>query len=327
MQDALVHLLEHNLAYYQQAAILLAALIMAHFIPLYRQQQPLFLFARLAKQFAVHVNHPQRAISQRKIAGFLSVLLLTLPFALLIYFFIALAYYPWFFEFLILYLCLQDSRLIKDSNRIAQLSHQQEKHKARMVLADWTSRDTSSLTTLGINKATIETTISVTQTNFTGVILAFLLGGAPLVLVYKMLQQLDEAWPNIAPRFNGFNSYLHTVLAILNFFPKLLFSAFFAISAGCKGFSLWVNTAFSPQSFTTALVSYRIIAFKFGIELGGPQLFDGIKVQQPKYQYGKPPTAEHIVLINQKISQFQFFTIALTLAITVLFPFFDFAIR
>ncbi|RLV61712.1 cobalamin biosynthesis protein CbiB [Parashewanella curva] len=320
MQDALVNLIEQNLAYYQQAAILFVALIIAHFIQLPRLQQPLFLFGKLAKQFATHVNHPQRALSQRKIAGCLSVILLILPFALLIYFFISLAHYPWFFEFLIIYLCLQDTRIVSDSTKIAQLCHQQKKDLARQKLAHWTERDTRSLSLIGINKACIETSISSAQYNFISVIFAFIIGGVPLVLTYKMLHQLDEAWPINNPKFQGFNYFLYHILRVFNFIPSIIFSGMMAVTCGWKGLKIWLQQALIPQHIGQPQLTFALVATKLNIELGGPQLFNGIRVNQAKYCSGPAPTPQHIIDVAKLLSKIELFIIAALLTRIVFFP-------
>ncbi|MGS0730394.1 cobalamin biosynthesis protein CbiB, partial [Shewanella sp. 0m-11] len=103
---------------YTGALVLLVSILLARIAPLPRNLQPLEWLSQVAKNLSTKVNHVDRAPSQQLIAGSLAMLLLIVPFWAVISFLIELAEFPWFFEAVVIYLCLQDDHFRYIANEV-----------------------------------------------------------------------------------------------------------------------------------------------------------------------------------------------------------------
>ena len=138
-------LVEIDGALFEGFLVLFFALLLARLAPLPREMQPLIWFSHLAKQLAAKVNRPERAPSQQATAGFLAMLLLVFPFWAIITFLLELAAFPWFFEFLVLYLCISDACFSQVADEIAKALKREDNASAKKLLQSWVVRDTDIL--------------------------------------------------------------------------------------------------------------------------------------------------------------------------------------
>lgn len=219
---------------YIGAIVLLMPILIARIAPLPRQLQPLEWLTDLAKGLSLKVNHTHRASSQQFIAGMLSTILLILPFWLIISFFIELAEFPWFFEALIIYVCLQDDHFRYIANEVSILIRRDNKVRARTLLLPWINRSTQSLSSVGLSKITIERLATTPTYGVAATVLFYCVGGVPLLLIARMVKQLDNAWPVYNPQYRYFGMPAYMLSAIIHFIPAKLWSFTLAIQGGLK---------------------------------------------------------------------------------------------
>ena len=231
MLDTFIKVIQMDLTFYQDIGLLLFSLIFSCLISIPRKHQPLNLFNLLAKKFSVKVNNFQRSPQQRVIAGTLTAIILVLPIWFIIVFFINLAAYPWFFETLLLFFCLNDNGLIKESKTIAVLIHSNKTQEAKLVLGRWCQRDTSPLSAVGLTKACIETLAKFSSITSTLVVFSFLAGGIETVLLLMLLKQLNFAWPHSNERYRYFGTMIFIVNKIFCFIPYSCFLFIFSFSS------------------------------------------------------------------------------------------------
>lgn len=301
----------------QYFATVLLPLVAVKYLPLPAPLQPLRWLGELAKSLAAKVLHTERASSQQALAGVLSLLLLVLPFWVISSLLLYLAEYPWFFEMLLLYLCLQDLHILRAAGDITTALQNGDKSSARSLLSDWVARDTAELSETGIAKATIEALVTVPGYRLLASLTTYLLFGAPVTLLFAMLWQLQQIWWPQNPRYHYFSRALSWSNQLLFWVPLLLWRFSLSLSGGIN----WLFTT-HKISHHQDLRSYQqlcaMVAAMLHIELGGPQKYNGVKVSSSKLSYGNLPTVTDIhratVLVKAAIA----FWIILLTAIPVI---------
>lgn len=283
---------------YIGAIVLFMSILLARMAPLPRQLQPLVWLSNLALSLSVKVNHTHRAASQQIIAGALSTLLLIIPFWLIISFFIELAEFPWFFEALVIYICLQDDHFRYIAREVSIAIKRDNKGRARALLQPWLNRSTQSLSSVGLSKVTIERLATTPTYGIASTVLFYCIGGVPLLLAARMLKQLDNAWPIFNPQYRFFAIAVYALNSIVHFIPAKLWSFTLAIQGGPKSLAVLL----SPKVNAAPIVDYQtcaVIASALNVELGGPAKFQRSKnadekVILPKLKYGRLPEANDI---------------------------------
>lgn len=303
--------------FYQGAMILIISLLLSKIAPLPRDYQPIVWFGLLAKELASKVNHTSRAPSQQLIAGTLACILLVLPFSAIMTFLMQLAAFPWFFEFIILYICLNDENFKQTAIEVKQALYQEEKNRARTILSPWLYRDTKELSEVGIAKATIEKLVTTPVYGTVSTIIFFGIGGAPLVLITRMLKQLELCWPPINPKFSHFGKPVYLLSTLLFIVPSWLWNISIAIQGGPKSILSLVKPLPNTQPFYNCINTCAIAARVLNIELGGPMKFNGVKIDTVKLSYGPKPDAQSITsairLANTTYGIWIFFVISMPL--------------
>ncbi|ABZ75619.1 cobalamin biosynthesis protein CbiB [Shewanella halifaxensis HAW-EB4] len=298
---------------YTGALVLFVSILLARIAPLPRPLQPLEWLSQVAKNLSAKVNHANRAPSQQLIAGSLAMLLLIIPFWAVTSFLVELAEFPWFFETIIIYLCLQDDHFRYIANEVAIAIKRDNKPHARSLLLPWVSRSTVSLSSVGLCKTTIERLSTTSIYGTVSAIVFFAIGGVPLLIIARMLKQLESVWPAYNPRYRYFGMPVYLLSTLVHYIPAKLWSFSLAIQGGPKS----LMRLFAPKINATPLNEYQtceIVACTLAIELGGPVKFKEERVDMPKVTYGKLPD-ENDLLRAIKLNSIAFSLWALAIVI------------
>jgi adenosylcobinamide-phosphate synthase len=296
-------LVEIDGALFEGFLILFCALLLARLAPLPREMQPLIWFTHLAKQLAAKVNRSERPASQQATAGLLAMLLLVFPFWAIITFLLELAAFPWFFEFLVLYLCLSDAGFNQVAAEIAQALKRQDNANAKKLLQPWVVRDTDNLSEVGLAKATIEKLATAPIYGTAATIFFFAIAGAPMVLAVRMIKQLELSWPPIQPKYQHFCSTVNSLSTVLLAIPGWLWSLSIAIQGGPKAMTSLFRLPKHHPALRGYILSVDLVARILHIELGGPQKFSGQRIDVAKISYGPQPTSNNIASAIQLTSR------------------------
>ncbi|MBR9726626.1 cobalamin biosynthesis protein [Shewanella intestini] len=305
----------------QDCVILFFALICARYAPLAAQYQPLKLVQRIADLLAGKVNRSNRPNNQRQIAGILATLILIIPIVLVCHLFISIAAFPWFFKFIVLYLCLPELSFSQTARIIQRYLHQGNKTKAREKLAIHANYRTDALSEVGISKATIELQLTSPLYGFMSVILFFLIGGLPLVVAAKLLRQLELSWPSYHPQFTTFGALVFSLNRLLFFIPKCLWLITLALPLGRSPFKA-LKIELQSQQPNNDVACHSLGAQLLNIELGGPQQFihqDNItRVARNKLAGTHLPNSSAILLAEKLISPAFYFWLILTMLLPLI---------
>ena len=287
-------LVEIDGALFEGFLVLFFALLLARLAPLPREMQPLIWFTHLAKQLSAKVNRPERSPSQQATAGFLAMLLLVFPFWAIVTFLLELAAFPWFFEFIVLYLCLGDAGFSQVADEIAKALKRQDNASAKKLLQPWIVRDTDSLSTVGLAKATIEKLSTAPIYGTASTIFFFAIAGAPMVLAVRMIKQLELSWPPIQPQYQHFCRTVNSLSTVLLAIPAWLWSLSIAIQGGPRALVKLFHIPKNHPALRGYVLSVNLVASILKIELGGPQKLAGQRIDIARISHGPLPTSDTI---------------------------------
>ncbi|MCL1123127.1 cobalamin biosynthesis protein [Shewanella surugensis] len=272
----------------QGAIILIISILLARIAPLPRNMQPIVWFGILAKKLSKRTSHNNCSAFQQIIAGILSSLLLLLPFFALALFLTHSVGFPWIFEFIILYICLNDANFKLVAEEVCVSIAQKDKLRARALLHPWLTRNTFVLSFDSLSKATIEKLITAPVYGVVATIAFYSLGGAPLVLLARMIKQLELTWPCFNPKYQYFGRSSYLIGNIVFFIPTLLWSFSLAIQGGPQSLLTFVRPRVKgvPRGY---IYVCEIGARVLNIELSGPMTFGSNCIALPKIKYGPVP--------------------------------------
>ena len=245
------------------------ALLISRVAPISRKYHPIVWFHQLAILLSQKVNHPQRDPKQQLTAGLLASILLVVPIWFTTYFILSLAAYPWFFDFVLLYFCISDAGFKPVAKDVASSIEHGQKELAKSYLSPWLTQQTSSLSEIGICKATIERLLISPSYGTVATILFYGIGGTPLVLLLHLLKQLEHCWPNYVPQYRFFSAPIYFLNRFIYAIPIWLWNFTLVLQGGLKN----INILFKQPSHTDGIYGYSslFIGSKIlQVELGGP---------------------------------------------------------
>ncbi|UJF21473.1 cobalamin biosynthesis protein [Shewanella sp. OMA3-2] len=320
----------------QGCLVLIASIAAAQLAPLPKHWLPWLWFRLLANQLAAKVNHLNRSVSQQMTAGILATLLLVIPITTITAFFLELAAYGWFFDFLILYCSISDYQFTHQAKRIQAALEKGNNASAKVILAPWVSQSTQRLSSVGLCKTTIEKTLIAPVYGSVATVLFFALGGSTMVIAAHLLKQLEQCWPTYHPNFVNFSSFIGQFNRLLFFIPRLLWQFSLAIQFGQLGVKSIVVTDKVTQGLNNDFSVIHLGANLLKTELGGPQQFilpsasqklsytNGAaetvfeKVALAKVLAGPLPHYQHIHIAIKAAQNGKFFFLALAILLPLL---------
>ncbi|MBM7074276.1 cobalamin biosynthesis protein [Shewanella sp. 202IG2-18] len=309
MFDTFLRAIQTDLAFYQNIGLLLLMVILSSLIRIPRKYQPLYFYIEMAKRFSSKVNRPQRSAQQKAIAGSLSSIFLVFPIWFIISFFIELAAFPFFFEALILFICLADNGFIRESRRIAVLIHEGHTDSAKHNLSLWCQRETTSLSPVGLSKACIEKMAQISSTSSSLVIFSFLAGGIDAVMITALFKQLDYAWPQTNSAFKSFSALPFLINQIIFIIPYSVYLLLFSVT-NMKALTQLMSSVMHKTKYGVYSKVIELTAIKLNVELGGPRIYQQQKQSTPKFKYGAHPTPQNVIQAQQKFSSMNVLMVA-----------------
>ncbi|NVK57676.1 MAG: cobalamin biosynthesis protein [Alteromonadaceae bacterium] len=238
------------------------------------QVHPLTLYRLLVINLAKKVRPPLSApVSQHYISGSLGIMVLTVPFLIVLALILSVAHYQWFFDAVILFLCLNFYAVRRTYKRvIAALSHN-KKLLARERLIQLVARQTTTLSDIGIAKAAIEAYLLRFLQQYIGVLFWYFILGPLAALSYRLLLEFRWQWHRkyIKNKYFSLPAYWLTQCLIV---PAYCVGAILLVLCtsplkairGCR---------YAGQRDLTSLL-LAIFGAGMGFTLGGPAIYDGI---------------------------------------------------
>jgi adenosylcobinamide-phosphate synthase len=173
-----------------------------------------------------------------------------------------------------------------ESRAVVQQLQRGNLDEARRMLAMLVGRDTSGLDAEGILKACIEAIAENTSTGVVGPLFYLIFGGPVLAMVYKAAATLDAmvGFTDDSGREMGWASA--RLDDLLNLIPARLTALLLVLAAFPLGLNPWASfrvilrDARKPASINAGFPE-AAMAGALGVELGGPAIYFGQRVDKP----------------------------------------------
>jgi adenosylcobinamide-phosphate synthase len=186
----------------------------------------------------------------------------------------------------LIYACLSVRSLYDESKPVADYLHKDQVDEARISLSHIVGRDTESLDTGGITRATVETVAENTIDGIVAPLFYACLGGAPLALGYKCINTLDSLFGYRNKSYEKFGKFPARLDDAVNWIPARIGGALMVLASwicGYRGLSAWRimlrdgGKHLSPN----AGIPEAAMAGALGLQLGGSSDYDGFLVNKP----------------------------------------------
>lgn len=313
-------MLPEHLHVLQSLLIFVGAIAAAHFMPLQTSYHPntfaTLIFSRIGKR----VFRPTAKQNQQKIAGTLGAVL---PIFTLVVITIGIgmfAFYPQWLGGLILYLCL-DTKITQRTRRIGALLTQKQKATAKHLLEQSVSREVAELSTLGIVKATMDSTVLRVTRDYYLMIFFYLCLGPVVCLLYKLLLLCDKAWRKDIKPDSAFLKPLQAIIYYLEFIPLRAFVLLLSLFLqGKKTFHYFKHYAkLSYQTNSGWILS--LFAANLQVQLGGPCKYQGQRFAKVRVGAERHPEVKDIKSLLELLSRIQWFVFSVIALIWLLIRF------
>ncbi|MCA1926965.1 MAG: adenosylcobinamide-phosphate synthase CbiB [Calditerrivibrio sp.] len=191
--------------------------------------------------------------------------------------------YKWlyfFYQIVFIYFGISSYELSKRVLRIEKLI-KEDIDESKKELSLVVGRDTKPLDVQGIRRSMIETISENFSDGFMAPLLYYLLGGIPLLYVYKVVNTLDSMVGYKNEKFKDFGFFSAKVDDIFNFIPSRL-SALIISLASMNRDSLAYALRYG-RNHTSPNSGYpeAAMAGAIGCRLGGPNYYGGILFDKP----------------------------------------------
>ena len=275
---------------------LLVAWLLQRYIPLASSIDPIAVFRFICDRMGNKVLPKAQQTSQHYISGTLALVVLVLPILIVTYLVASIASYPFMFNILILYVCLQFSSQQKACVNIYTALQKQKPELAKALLTPHVLRDTDTLSVVGIAKASIEMFILRITYQQVVTIFCFVISGPVGSLGYRLCYEAQQSWNRKHEQFDRFGFFAHYLCSLIQFLPVRLFTLLLLLMSintnSIKHLLNLFNRSLlfgSNGAFLLATASKVIHR-----NMSGAVKYQRIKRRRPKFMRKGEPTASNI---------------------------------
>lgn len=275
-------------------------------------------FAKIVAQgMAYKVSRGQSSNAlQQIIAGTLAPLVLLAPFLVILTLLMYLAEYPIFFEALLLFIALRFEPLILLSKKIENALKFEKKALARYQLQTMVLRKTTSLSSLGITKACIESLLLRFSHQYCTVMIVYLIGGGIAAISYRLLFEFSHCWHVRLPRFAYFAKPVRLLVDCIQWLPARLTGICFILAQhAVLGWRAFMR---KPSHQQTRFFILNVQGAALGIQLGGPLYYAEEKLRFAKCGGPRLVTYEDIGRTIVTVKRAQWIFLAMCIIVSLL---------
>jgi adenosylcobinamide-phosphate synthase len=195
---------------------------------------------------------------------------------------------------LILYLAIGRRSLAEHADRVQRALKNQDIAAARRQVSLIVSRDTEMLQPPEICKATVESVLENGNDALFGAVFWYVVGGAPAVVGYRLINTLDAMWGYRNDRYRDFGWTAARLDDVLNFIPARLTALGYALVGNTRSaLRCWFSQGRHWKSLNAGPVM-AAGAGSLGVVIGGPARYAEVLQQRPALGQGRPPNADTI---------------------------------
>ncbi len=301
--------------------ILSCALLLDYLFSEPKKYHPLVGFGRLAEQLELRLNdqHIHHSDEQLRVNGFMAVLICLVPAWFITNWLTPDNYLGYGMEILIVYLAIGLSSLKQHAQNIYEPLKAGQLDQARQALALIVSRDTESMNSEDIARATTESVLENGNDAVFAAIFWFIIAGAPGIVVYRLTNTLDAMWGYKNERFKAFGYFVAKLDDLLNYIPARLSAIVYAFMGNWHlATKCWARQAPFWESPNAGVVM-AAGAGALGVQLGGNDPYHGEIKERPGLGCGKPAEPQTIIEACQLVNRSTLFWVFAAGIINVIF--------
>lgn len=276
------------------AAVMAGAVLADAMLGEPRRWHPLAGFGSLAGTIERHWNRATRPPGARCALGIAGVAVLVGPPVACA---AALAMMPhaWGFEIVVLYLAVGLRSLGDHAHDVRHALASGALGDARSAVALVVSRDTGHMNERGVSAATVESVLENGSDAVFGALFWYLVGGAPGVVAYRLVNTLDAMWGYRTERLEAFGWAAARLDDVLNWIPARLTVLTYAMVSAAPLRAL--GCAWRQGGRSESPNAGRVMAAgagALGVRLGGPGIYHGRPRRRPRFGAGALPRPDDI---------------------------------
>lgn len=283
------------------------ALLFDTFLGEPKRYHPLVGFGNCANRVEQQLNSDPNS-SMAFIYGLMALVILIVPLLLAGYLIeSALGPYGWIFNVVVVYSAIGFNSLLEHSQRVYEalllsvtnVEIDSDYQQARYAVSLMVSRDTEHMTEAEITAATIESSLENGCDSTFGVLFWFLIGGAPMVIGYRLTNTLDAMWGYRTQRFEMFGKSAAKLDDLLNYVPARITALSYALIGNThQAFHCWrTQSRFLASPNGGPVMTSG--AGSLNIQLGGPAYYHGKFLDKPWFGTNIKPVSRDILRANE----------------------------
>jgi adenosylcobinamide-phosphate synthase len=229
----------------------------------------------------------------RRVLGAASLVAVVTPFVALSWALSAIPYMGAVIGTVFLYLGLGVSRILEQTSAIARALQDNDLVLARQAAQALVTRDTDELNEGDLSTAAVEVILKGGCEGLMGALLWFAAAGAPGVVLYRLVAEVNRQWGYSTSRYRHFGWASTRLHAILNWLPARIT----AVSYGLLGDRASAWRSWRSQTSTHNSSEGPLLAAGAGalnLQLGGPVRYFGHLVVRPPLGEGVVPRSSDI---------------------------------
>lgn len=292
-------MLEQFESFYGGGAVLVmwAALLFHLLLPIPKAVHPITLFNRFALLVSDKVNN-SKDFNYSRFSGALAWAVLVVPFVILLVAIKPLVWQPQLFDLALLLFAIEWRRTETTNKLVINALEKQNKKAAREALDPHLNRQTSTLSPLGLGKACAETSILGYGRNVICVLFWFAIGGGIAALTYRVIAELARVWSPSRSQFRPFGFVAVVINTVAEIIPLRLFALL--ITTGRNGVRTVKGIAQESNKWVSTGTSWLLLAcaYKLELSLGGPAIYNNVKIERAKIGGRIAPAAFHLAQLQ-----------------------------
>lgn len=266
-----------------------------------KRYHPLVGFGNIATYVENKLNKiPHKPISV--LIGSLGLaLLVTVPVLLSIALSEWIGQYSLVLDIIVLYWAIGLKSLIEHTKPINDALNEQNIGQARTSVSYIVSRNTETMCEPQIVSATVESTLENGCDGVFAAIFWCIIGGAPCVIAYRLINTLDAMWGYRSERFEYFGKCAAKLDDAINYIPARLAALSYAVLGQFRlAIECWKSQAKKLNSPNGGPVMCSG-AGSLNIKLGGPAIYHNKTLNKPYFGGNQLPSAKDIQRANQLV--------------------------
>ncbi|MBU1438967.1 MAG: cobalamin biosynthesis protein [Gammaproteobacteria bacterium] len=289
----------------QQPLLVLLVAVVSSVLPLPASYQPLVLFRLLAVRLATRVNKASYPSAQLNLSGSLAAMIAVVPWLILAWAFTLLSQVPALWHGLLLYFCLDWQNSRQQALDIQRSLSKQQLNLARDQLQPLVLREVRLMSEVGVSKACLESLLFRLATQWTAVLLWFLLGGVVLAIACRLMQELHQQWNPKRQKYRYFGQPVAWLVSVLNWPGMLLCATVLALLVSWRHSRHYLK--FSNDGYFNWSARWLLAAGAAALKrnLAGPVYYDGQKIRRVRIGPVNEPQPSDIQLLLKLARQYQ----------------------